>query len=151
MSIHIVDRVQKILLCATSTAVKNVVPLNLTVESPRSLTQSILVNFGVLIGITGDIKGKLVLTGDSELFGSIGEVMFGMQLENEIMVSFSGELGNMIAGGIASSIFKDGIQTDITAPTILSGNTSLSGYRNGLHIPVYFESVGRMGIHLLLD
>ena len=51
----------------------------------------------MLIGITGDVKGLLVLEGNEIVFGGIGEAMFGMPLEGEMLGSFSGELGNMIA------------------------------------------------------
>nr|WP_272914185.1 chemotaxis protein CheX [Bacillus dakarensis] len=101
--------------------------------------------------MTGDVKGKLILSGDSKVFGSIGEMMFGMKLEKDMLSSFSGELGNMIAGGISSRIFEEGLQTDITSPTVLSGNTTISGYGRALHIPASFEKMGEMGIFLLLD
>lgn len=83
--------------------------------------------FGVLIGITGDVKGKLILSGQTDVFSIIGETMFGTTIENDMLTSFSGELGNMIAGGLATNIVNKGLTTDITYPTILKGDTAISG------------------------
>lgn len=151
LAINMEKSSQMLLVSATKNAIQNVVPLNLAIDSPRILGQSLEIQFGVLIGMTGDMKGKLVLSGDSDVFGNIGEVMFGMKIGDEMLSSFSGELGNMIAGGLSSQIYENGLKTDITSPTVLSGNTTLSGFQRALHIPATFERAGEMGIYLLLD
>src|SRR5690625_1985393 len=81
------------LLNGALSSIKEVVPIEFQMEKPRLLHQEFHLYFGVLIGINGDIKGKLVFTGDQKTFGSIGEKMFGMPLEGEMLLSFSGELG----------------------------------------------------------
>ncbi|MUK89038.1 chemotaxis protein CheX [Ornithinibacillus sp. L9] len=139
------------LLNGTITSIKGVVPIQHEINKPQLLQQSLKISFGVLIGITGDIKGKIVLSGDTSVFGSIGQAMFGMPLEGEMLSSFSGELGNMIAGQLSTNIVENGIKTDITAPTIIEGNTTLSGYEKAIHIKALFESVGELGIYLLVD
>ena len=102
MSIIIEDRNKLImdLLNGTYSTLRTIVPIHHEIKKPRLLEQSLHLQFGVLIGITVDIKGKLILAGDSTIFGSIGESMFGMPLEGDMLLSFSGELGNMIAGGL---------------------------------------------------
>ena len=77
--------------------------------------------------------------------------MYGMSLEGEMLVSFSGELGNMIAGTLSTSIGTKGIQTWITAPTVMQGNTVLSGYEKAVNIPIDIASYGRLEIFLLMD
>ncbi|SET07908.1 chemotaxis protein CheX [Oceanobacillus limi] len=139
------------LLNGTIASIKNVVPIQHEVNGPQLLQNALKVQFGVLIGITGDLRGKLVLTGDTKVFGGIGEAMFGMPLEGEMLSSFSGELGNMIAGGLSTNIIESGIKTDITAPTIMEGSTSLSGYEKAIHLTAAFESVGELDIYLLVD
>ncbi|MBD1224570.1 chemotaxis protein CheX [Virgibacillus halodenitrificans] len=139
------------LLNGTNKALASIVPMDFSMSKPKLLGKSLHLQFGVLIGITGDIKGKLILAGDQPMFGAIGEKMFGMPLEGEMLASFSGELGNMLAGGIATNIIQDGVKTDITAPTIMQGNTTLTGYEKALHLPVAFMHSGEMDIYLLLD
>lgn len=139
------------LLNGTLTSIKSVIPLTFDIDKPQRLDKNFNINFGVFIGITGDIQGKLVLAGRQETFGSIGAIMFGMPLEGEMLDSFSGELGNMIAGGLSTNIFEKDININITAPTIMNGHTSLSGYKEAIGIPVHFENNGEMNIYLLID
>ncbi|WP_163972061.1 chemotaxis protein CheX [Oceanobacillus halotolerans] len=153
MSLTVKERNRYIteILNGTYSSLKAVVPINYELSKPKLVEQSIHIQFGVLIGITGDIKGKLVLDGQTSIFGSVGETMFGMPLEGEMLTSFSGELGNMIAGGLSTNVAESGINIDITSPTIVQGNTKLSGYKKALHVSVNLENVGEMGICLLLD
>lgn len=139
------------LLNGALTSIKTVIPIDYDFERPRVINQDFRLFFGVLIGITGDIKGKLVFSGDQTTFGSIGEKMFGMPLEGDMLLSFSGELGNMIAGGISTTIADSGTDINITAPTIMQGNTTLSGYKKALEITVEFANVGKMNTYLLID
>ncbi|MFD2131453.1 chemotaxis protein CheX [Pseudogracilibacillus auburnensis] len=139
------------LLNGTLSSIKTVVPINYQMEKPRILYEEFFLSFGVLVGITGDIKGKLVFTGDPTIFEAIGEKMYGMSLEGEMLLSFSGELGNMIAGGMSTKIAESGMDIDITTPTILQGETTLSGYKQALAIAANFENIGFMNTNLLLD
>jgi len=139
------------LLNGVLTSLKTVVPMEFQMEKPRVMKQEFHLHFGVLIGITGEIKGKLVFTGEKHTFSSIGEKMFGMPLEGEMLLSFSGELGNMIAGGISTNIAESGTNINITSPTIMQGDTTLSGYVQALEVPVQFENIGKMNTYLLID
>ena len=107
--------------------------------------------YGVLIGFTIDMNGKLILAGDTSIFASIGEAMFGMYLENEMLLSFSGELGNMIAGSLSTNLVENGIQTDITSPIVIQENTTISDYQKGLHLTAVFVNKGELDIYILLD
>ncbi|GGB35724.1 CheY-P phosphatase CheX [Lentibacillus populi] len=139
------------LLNSSFLSIKNVVPVDHEIKKPRRLEHPLRLQFGVLIGITGDVKGKLVMAGDSGLFSMIGEKMFGMPLEGEMLSSFSGELGNMIAGGMATIVVEKGLQIDITSPTILQGDTMLTGYKLALQVTTAFDKMGELDINLLLD
>lgn len=122
------------LLNGTLRTLKNVLPVEHSISKPTALKSALHVNFAVLIGITGNIKGNLVINGDSAVFGMIGEKMFGMPLEGEMLKSFAGEMGNMMAGGISTSIAEEGIQVDITAPAVLEGDTKVSGFEKKARI-----------------
>src|SRR5699024_5787188 len=82
----------------TYTSLKTVITIDHQIAKPTLLNQYLHLHFGVLIGITGDVKGQLILSGEQHVFGSIGKAMFGADLEGDMLMSFSGELGNMIAG-----------------------------------------------------
>lgn len=153
MSISIEGRNKAVteLLNGTLLSIKTVVPFNYQTKNPQLIEQEFHLAFGVLIGITGDIKGKLVLSGSLDTFGSIGKTMSGMLLADDMLLSFSGELGNMIAGGLSMNMSAKGTNINITSPTTMQGNTTLSGYKQGLEVNVLFESVGDMNIFLLLD
>ncbi|QHS23449.1 chemotaxis protein CheX [Virgibacillus sp. MSP4-1] len=139
------------LLKGTFDSIENVVPINHDIAKPVLFQQALQLDFGVLIGITGDIKGKIVFSGNRDVFSAIGETMYGMALEGEMLASFSGELGNMIAGGISKAGEEKGINMDITFPTILEGETSLTGYEKAIQVPVFFENAGGMTVYLLID
>jgi chemotaxis protein CheX len=139
------------LLNGTQVALQTTIPLNYQLNEPAQLDKSINMQFGILIGITGDIKARLLLMGVPSTFSSVALSMYGMELEGDMLVSFSGELGNMLAGSISSHIVKSGIKTDITAPTVIQGNTMLSGYESAHHITVVFENLEGLEVILLLD
>jgi chemotaxis protein CheX len=138
-------------LDASLTAVQQVIPLSLSTSEPEQIHKPVKIEFGVLIGITGDFKGKLLLSGNTDVFSSIGESMFGMALEGEMLLSFSGELGNMIAGGISTEATKHGIESNITAPTIMSGSTCLTGFKQANVIKVSIGQLGEIMMSLLID
>lgn len=140
-----------VLLNGMLSSLKNVVPLDYNTMKPQLLGKDFPLSFGVLIGIAGDINGKLVFGGDPKTFSSIGELMYGMPLEGEMLLSFSGELGNMIAGGLSTIIAKNGTNITITSPTIMHGDTNLSGYKQALKVQIVFENRDQMDVFLLLD
>ncbi|SET47512.1 chemotaxis protein CheX [Salinibacillus kushneri] len=142
--------VTNILNCAID-SFNDMVPLDVKAQAPQVQQQTLELNFGVLIGITGDTRGSLILAGSSSVFSKIGEQMYGMSLEGEMLSSFSGELGNMIAGGMSTKAEELGTRTDITSPTIMEGNTSLKGYKKGLHIPIIISEAEELSVYLLLD
>lgn len=145
------NRIITDLLNGMQTALRQIVPMNYNLGAPQLSGEALTLHYGILIGFTGDIKGRLIIAGEKAVFGSIGEKMFGMQLEEEMLVSFSGELGNMLAGGIATQIVEKGFAIDITVPTVMQGNTTLSGYEKAIKITAAFEEAGELDLYLLLN
>jgi|SRR5699024_10768521 len=139
------------LINGTIKALESVVPLEYSMSKPILDNGLILVQYGVFVGITGDVKGKLILTGNEKLFSSLGRVMFGTEVNGEMLLSFSGELGNMIAGNLSTHIVSDGINIDITSPSIIKGNATIQGHHLGIQVNSTFKGVGEMQMHLLLD
>lgn len=139
------------LLNGTQKALQSVIPLEPKISKPKLDTELLLVRYGVFIGITGDIKGKLVFMGEEQLFSSLGQVMFGMEVDGDMLLSFSGEFGNMIAGNISTYVVQDGININITTPSIINGNEKVAGHQLGTQLISTFEDLGDLHIHLLLD
>lgn len=132
-------------------SIKHVIPIEHKIKNLRRFEETLQLQIGVLIGITGDVKGQLVITSEAPVFSNIGETMFGMPLEGEMLSSFSGELGNMIAGSLSANVMEKGIHTDITPPTILQGDTTLTGYKHAFQVSFEFNNTGELDIYLLID
>lgn len=139
------------LLNGTYESIKAVIPVENDISKPIIVNETMALQFGVLIGMTGDIKGQIILEGEPHLFGGLGESMYGMPLEGEMLNSFSGELGNMIAGQLSTIVSSKDINMDITSPTIVYGDVRLAGYKHVIKLTVALETLGEMYIYLLLQ
>lgn len=140
-----------IVLNGTIESVKSVIPISMGIDKPSVIQQPFTRNDkGVLIGITGSLQGRLIIEGNEDVFSKIGEAMFGMPLEGDMLDSFTGELGNMIAGNLATSIANTGVDMDITPPSLLIGNTQITEFDKGLSLPIHLSSVGSFTIILMV-
>lgn len=139
-------------LNGTIQSLKSVIPIPMDIKSPSLMIQPFeQKEMGVLIGIIGDLKGRIIIDSTAETFSAIGATMFGMPLEGEMLESFTGELGNMIAGNICTSVASNGVQVDITPPTVIVGTTRLYGFQHAFKLPVVIENIGVMTIILTID
>ena len=140
------------ILNGTIYSFNHVVQLPLTVDNPSSFNQPFQhESFGVFIGITGDILGRILIAGDEETFSKISKKMFGMPLFGEMLESFAGEFGNMIVGNLSSTLFEKGITIDITPPTIFVGNSRISGFQKAIKLPVSLQTIGNMNIIFMIE
>jgi chemotaxis protein CheX len=144
---HVTD-----ILNGTIESVKGVLPFEISVEKPSLFTQPYSQDsIGVLIGMTGDVRGRLIIDGNELTFGKIGEGMFGMMVEGEMLESFAGELGNMIAGTLSTFISQQGMEMDITPPTVLVGQTKIYGFEKAFRLPITIQNVGNVTIILMIE
>ncbi|MBR7554740.1 chemotaxis protein CheX [Allobacillus sp. GCM10007491] len=118
---------------------------------PSADTKELHTQFGVLIGITGHVKGQLLFSGDQNAFGVIGTSMFGMELSGDMLNSFCGEFGNMVAGGLATIVSEQSVTIDITSPTLVEGDMRMTGFKRSIAIPFTIEAGNELTIYLLLD
>ncbi|WP_238536172.1 hypothetical protein [Ureibacillus thermosphaericus] len=52
---------------------KQIIPMNINIQSPSFLTEPFThKEIGVLVGLTGDIKGRVILDSTSAIFSAIG-------------------------------------------------------------------------------
>ncbi|MBA9027755.1 chemotaxis protein CheX [Peribacillus huizhouensis] len=136
-------------LNGTIQAVKSIIPLNLEMNKPLLVTEPFLQQgICVIIGMTGDVRGRLIIEGNSDAISLIGERMFGMTLEGEMLESFAAEFGNMIAGNLSTQLTVDNIIMDISPPTVLVGETKMYGIEKAIHLPITIEA--DRSIHILL-
>ena len=106
---------------------------------------------GVLIGLVGDLKGRIIIDGTPATFGAIGAAMFGMPLEGEMLESFTGELGNMLVGNLCTHSSSQGLELDITPPTVMVGTTKLYGFQQAFCLPATIENIGQINILYTID
>ena len=64
------------LLNGTNESLKSIIPLDYQLSKPGLLAKPLNIQFGVLIGFTGDLKGKLILSGELDVFGAINLLCF---------------------------------------------------------------------------
>ena len=152
LSKTVVSRSITCLLNSTLSSLQTVIFVPHTIKKPTLLREKHFeFKFGVSIKIVGDIKGKLVMTGEPASFGYIGEKMFGKTIQSGMIPSFTGELANILAGRLSEYIKEDGIAINITYPTIIEKGTMISGYKQGLNVPVLFPDDIGFEIYLLIN
>ncbi|KJS20559.1 MAG: hypothetical protein VR72_14250 [Clostridiaceae bacterium BRH_c20a] len=98
----------------------------------------------IIIGITGEINGKAIINLDKSSCVQIAsQMMGGMEMQfDELSKSATSELFNMIMGKAASNFEKEGIQINITSPTILEGsNIKVSQKEKILSVPVSIDQI----------
>lgn len=116
-------------------------------RSPSPIQQTEL---GVLIGITGDLKGRLFISSATSTFATIGRMMSGMdELDHDMVMSFAAELANMIAGNFVR--LAHGLKMDISPPTTLEGGIKLYSFQSAMTIPLTSESLGTVYLSLMLE
>ncbi|NSL52656.1 chemotaxis protein CheX [Bacillus sp. P2(2020)] len=139
-------------LNGTIESVKNVIPIPIVVGKPSLFKEPLLKSeIGVLIGMIGSIRGSLVIKSRAKTFCGIGEEMFGMHLDGEMLQSFTGELGNMLAGNLCTILAGKGIDIDITPPTVVMDGSIMHNSDLAFRVGVDIIGKGEIGIVLMLE
>lgn len=97
----------------------------------------------VIVGITGDLRGQVIITMNYEVARSVASnMMMGMPVPdlNDMAKSAVSELANMILGNSATIFSNKGIVLDITPPSLCFGsNLSISvSDAKTICIPLHF-------------
>ena len=113
-------------------------------------------DISVVLGITGNINGKVIFTMGQPLAFKIASIIIGEDvkaIEDEIAKSCLAELGNMIMGFIATSFSKIGIDTNVTPPDIINENIESIASKNSeiACIPVVFKDGHIMNINTSIE
>ncbi|ATP39691.1 chemotaxis protein CheX [Solibacillus sp. R5-41] len=140
------------ILNGTIHSLKTIIPMNIDVKSPSIITEPYTQQeMGVLIGLIGDLKGRIIIDSTPEIFGAVGSSMFGMPLDGAMLESFTGELGNMIAGNLCTYAGQYELELDITPPTVMVGNTKLYGFQQAFNLPATIDGAGDISILYTID
>lgn len=79
----------------------------------------------LFIGITGDLKGQVILNMSSNVAKQVASALMGgfpvVELD-EMSKSAVSELGNMILGNSATNFSQMGVKIDITPPSLVIGD-----------------------------
>ena len=98
----------------------NVVKGDVKSENSEFLSDDV----SVMVGINGSLNGHVTFSMSHPLAFKIASTLMGEDVDNifdEITVSCLSEMGNMIMGHTSSIFSKNGIETDITPPAIITG------------------------------
>lgn len=106
----------------------------------------------IMIGVTGEIRGQVLISFANNVACEIASKMIGMQIEimDELSKSAISELGNMILGNTATTFSTKGIGIDITPPTICSGNMSFSNFAQNISVPLLYEEDKKIEINIAI-
>jgi len=77
----------------------------------------------VIIGITGDIHGNVIYSMSEDVAKKIASTMMGMNAEefDDIAQSAVSELSNMLSASGCTELAAQGINADISTPTLMYG------------------------------
>ncbi|MDG5786777.1 chemotaxis protein CheX [Evansella sp. AB-P1] len=132
-------------------SVMDIIPTETKVDSPSLIKKEFYKReMGVLIGLTGNLSGQVLIEGDKDAFNFIAQSMYGMALEGEMLESFIGELGNMISGNMITNISKKEISLDISPPTVIVGVSKFTAFENGIQLGVNLSENDKITIVLMI-
>lgn len=82
----------------------------------------------IIIGVTGEIRGQVIIAFALDVACEIASKMCMMQITemNDLSMSAISELGNMILGNAATILSTKGIGIDITPPSVCRGTMSIT-------------------------
>lgn len=96
----------------------------------------------IIIGLTGEIKGQVLIAFSTEAVLDVASKMCMMPIEvmDEMSSSAICELGNMILGNAATILAANNIGIDITPPTLSHGNVEFkNNFTSNLCIPLAYD------------
>lgn len=110
-------------------------------------------SFIIIIGVTGEMRGQVMIVFDNAVACDIASKMCMMPITqlDELSISALSELGNMIMGNTATIFSTKGIGIDITPPTVCSGDVEFStGFAKNMCVPLNYEDGKVIEINLAL-
>jgi len=96
-------------------------------------------NVSVLVGMTGEVRGEIILSMNYDVLKGIVSIMFGYQVEtiDDMGWSAFSEFGNWVGASCCSAFNDLQMATNITPPVLHEGKSNLRTSSNFMSIPVY--------------
>ena len=145
---------------AFSNAFLNIMPQlgisSVTQEQTRTCSKLIDVSEVVsIVGVIGDMAGNVIYSMEESVAKQIASYMMGgMDVESfdEIAQSAISELSNMLAANACIGLSETGLAVDISTPTLMHGNFSVSGsYDHVTCLDMLIESDLKFSIYISLE
>lgn len=93
----------------------------------------------VMVGMTGDVRGEIILSMDDEVLRSIVSTMCGFPIEviDDMGWSAFAEFGNWVGASCCSAFNELHMNTNITPPVLHEGKGSLRTSSTFISIPIF--------------
>lgn len=145
------DYINPFLIAATR-VLKDICFIDAKVGKPyRKETEFTKDQFLIMVGITGEMAGQVILCFPNEVALDIASKMCMMPIDelNELAKSAICELCNMILGNTATVYSTKGIAIDITPPTMCTGSVKfISDRALNICIPMSYEDTKSIEINV---
>lgn len=109
----------------------------------------------IIIGLTGELKGQVLISFDIDAVLDIASKMCMMPIEqmDELSSSAICELGNMILGNAATLLAANNVGVDITPPKLSNGMGDFdSDFSSNICIPFTYDGGSKeVSINLLIE
>lgn len=105
----------------------------------------------IMIGVTGEMKGQVLIDLGNEVACDIASRMTMMTITelDELATSAICELGNMILGHAATIFSNKGVGIDITPPTMCKGNMKIStAYSANICVPLGYDNDKKIDVNV---
>ena len=130
-------------LVASTSVIKNACSIDVKIGKPYVRKAEFTSDeFMIMLGVTGTIKGQVIICFSKDTSLDLASKMCMMQLEqlDDLAQSALCELCNMILGNAATVFFSKGISVDITPPTMCQGNVVFENrYASNICIPLVYD------------
>jgi len=130
---------------------ENIIQKGITVKSKKVIASGVVLT----IGIVGDKKGNIVYSIDMEGAKKIAStMMMGMPVEDfdDMAKSALSELSNMLTANASIKFSNQGINIDISVPTLMYGEDIELNMNKDQIICIEFDVDGiNLGINIALD
>lgn len=107
----------------------------------------------IMLGITGEMKGQVILNFPHQVALDIASKMCMMEMTelNELAESAICELCNMILGNTATVFSTKGVSIDITPPTVCHGPVAFTiNYSANLCVPLVYDETKTIEINVAM-
>lgn len=117
----------------------------------EEIEPTLYVDYSVAIKISGDINGTMLINADESVFHLMSEKFYGWKLSDWMLVSFVGEVVNMITGHFTTELSLVEISTYLKEPKMRKNKLIPMTADLRVQLVSEMENIGNLNIYLLID